>query len=77
MSEELDKAVVNDAIQKLSEHFDTVQVFTTRYEPNNEGNTIGLQMGQGNWYARFGHIKEWVSKQDEYVRVAIRNEDRD
>ena len=71
-----------DNIQKhvdaLMEHFDTVQIFVTRYE--NEG-TTHLRHGSGNVFARRGQIAEWLTKEtardDEEVRESMREEDDD
>jgi len=61
-----------DAVNALSDFFDTVQIFTTRHESNDIG-TIAFQRGSGNWYARFGQIKEWVIKREEETKEIIRH----
>ena len=55
--------VLNRAINDLSEHFDTVQVFVTKHEPAEENGTIEYNGGIGNFYARFGHVGMWVDEQ--------------
>lgn len=67
-----DIEMVNAHVEKLGEHFDTVHVFVTRHEPTTEGGTIGLGIGAGNWFSRYGQIKEWVIKQDEQTRLNVR-----
>lgn len=48
------------AVRDLYEHFDTVQIFAT----NHENETTDTQTrGKGNWFARFGQIKVWVTRQ--------------
>lgn len=75
MNEEPDKQRVQAALDSLSEHFDAVQIFATRYEMGGEGMTVNVQMGSGNWFARYGHVGEWMIKQDEYTRLHCRKED--
>lgn len=41
------------------EHFDSVQVFCTR-RLDKDGNTRTVAIGDGNWYARYGQVREWV-----------------
>ena len=56
---------VAKAAQELSEHFDTVAIFTTRHE---DGQTYCLDETTGNWYAIWGHITEWMEQQKEVQR---------
>ncbi len=69
---ELEK-INNDLLQKLKNicdelnpYFDSVQIFTTKHEGNKTG-TTEMNWGVGNWFARYGQIKQWVDKnsQDE------------
>jgi len=55
--------VLNRAINDLSEHFDTVQVFVTKHEPAEEDGTIEYNGGIGNFYARLGHVEMWINEQ--------------
>lgn len=50
---------------QLSEHFDTVQIFVTRYD-SKEG-TINAQWGSGNWFARKGQVDKWATKENERI----------
>ena len=53
------------AVDQLGEHFDSVQVFVTRYEPDSvESSTMELFDGSGNWLTRYGQIKEWVLRRE-------------
>jgi hypothetical protein len=67
---EIDLEMVRKHLEALSEHFDTVQIFCTRYNPNRieeadeEGTTTRLQVGQGNWFARYGQVRYWLQMQD-------------
>lgn len=64
-----DMAIVQRAMDQLSEHFDTVQVFTTRHDPDG---TASVQMGCGNWFARYGQVQTWMLKQNEGSRLERR-----
>lgn len=68
-----DMAMLGKHISSLSEHFDSVQIFCTRLTP--DGGTITTSKGSGNWYARYGQIKEWCIKQDETTREEVRNKE--
>lgn len=53
-------------VAQLMEFFDTVQVFVTKH--GNEG-TRSDYRGAGNWFARFGQIREWVSGEEAKSRA--------
>ena len=61
-TEEQDLALVRSHANRLSEHFDTVQIFVTRASPC--GGTINVQLGSGNWFARYGQVQAWVRQQN-------------
>lgn len=42
---------------ELGEHFDAVQIMASF---NEEGQSIGMRQGVGNWYARVGMAREMV-----------------
>lgn len=65
-----DFEMVKKAAEALGEHFDGVQIFATRYEPDG---TVTVNYGQGNYYARYGHVKGWCTREDETFRDAARN----
>ena len=71
-----DLDIVKSHVAQLAEHFDTVQVFTTRLE-NGEDSTVNVQYGAGNWYARYGQVTEWMNRQDEDARINRRREEDD
>ena len=50
---------------QMMEHggFDAVQLFATKHDPAG-GGTIVLHYGEGNWYARYGQVKEWVVRRE-------------
>lgn len=59
------------ACEALIEHYDSVQILVTRHEPN-EGGTRNTSYGLGNYFARKAHMEEWIVKEDEETREAIR-----
>jgi len=61
-----DVARVRKHVDELREHFDSVQIFCTRYE-GDEG-TTNVHMGSGDFFARIGHVKDWIIAEDEEVR---------
>lgn len=54
---QIDSQQIDKAINLLSDHFDTVQIFCTRTE---NGQTVHVTMGVGNWFARYGHVIDWL-----------------
>lgn len=66
---EKDIEMLRKHLNELGEHFDSVQLFVTRHEPEIEQGTITLQMGIGNWFARYGQVTEWVIKKNESARM--------
>ena len=73
-SEDRDLSIVRSHAAQLAEHFDTVQIFVTRHDEQQDG-TIAVDRGEGNWYARFGQVKEWIIKSDEDSRISRRPSD--
>jgi hypothetical protein len=63
---EADVALVMAAINSLSEHFDSVQIFITRHE---DQKTTNINAGVGNPFTRQGQIREWLIKVDEQARI--------
>lgn len=51
--------MLEEALSKLSEHFDTIQIFATTHNGDDNG-TSHHNIGTGNWYARYGQVKCWV-----------------
>ena len=67
--------MVDKAARALSEHFDTVQILCTRHASGDEDGTVNISIGIGNWFARYGQVKEWCLKADERTRVFIQKEE--
>jgi hypothetical protein len=65
------ESIIEKAVTQLGEHFDTVQIFVTRHESGEKGGTLHNQSGVGNWYARYGQVREWVNQQEEVGRRDI------
>jgi hypothetical protein len=55
----------------LSEHFDSVQIFVTRFEDSDIG-TVNAHFGSGNWFTRFGQVHNWLIKETERSRAELR-----
>lgn len=66
-----DQRLVHDSIQRLMEHFDTVQIFVTRHMPAEMDGTVSYNDGSGHWLARRGQVNDWVLQCDERVRLNV------
>lgn len=61
---------------ELGEHCDSVRILCTL--PTEGGITAGVDAGFGSIYAQIGHVQEWLTIQDQYVRNhAIRKDAKD
>lgn len=60
--QEHSEALIDKAIADLMKHFDDVQIFVTRLD---DGVTMACTRGAGNYYARVGHIGEWMNQPTE------------
>lgn len=69
--------ILKKAVHDLGEHFDSVQIFVTTHQPAEVGGTLHAAAGVGNWYARFGQIREWMIRTEESTKCAVRNEEID
>jgi hypothetical protein len=65
---------IDKCLQELGEYFDSVHVFATRHEPEVEDGTVSCNKGVGNWFCRYGQIREWVIKREEQQRVEAQRE---
>lgn len=66
------EALLKRALDMLIEHFDNVQIFCSRSNPEGDG-TDRIVQGRGNWYAREGQVRDWVVAAEEETREAARN----
>lgn len=71
-----EKKIVQEAASTLGEHFDSVQIFVTRHEAS-DGGTIRAIEGRGNWFARYGQVREWVIREEETSRVHAREDNKE
>lgn len=67
-----DEDRLKKAVSDLSEWFDTVQIFVTRYEGGDDGGTLNLGAGDGNYFARRGQVEEWLMKANEEAKIMVR-----
>jgi hypothetical protein len=75
MSWQEEMALLGRYVEQIGEHFDTVQIFVTRYDA--EEGTINAHQGAGNWFARVGQVQAWLQKRDEEARVEVRREEEE
>jgi hypothetical protein len=61
------------AAQNLGEHFEAVHIFASRDEPE-EGGTVRYSYGLGNWFARYGQVREWILREEENARCVSRKD---
>lgn len=75
-----DLSLLKRHISQLMEHFDSVEIFVTRQEPDSlsaehpRGITSATHSGDGNWYARFGQINEWLIQERERIADHFRRD---
>ena len=62
------------AIHDLGEHFESVQIFVPTHQPAEVGRTVHASAGVGNWYARYGQIREWIIRTEEETKCGVRSE---
>jgi hypothetical protein len=62
------------AIHDLGEHFESVQIFVPTHQPAEVGRTVHASAGVGNWYARYGQIREWIIRTEEETKCNVRLE---
>lgn len=63
MTQEKLLKIIERHVADLMEHCDAVQIFVTQHNAE-EGITMAVDRGDGNWYARYGMVKEWVGQED-------------
>lgn len=50
---------------QIGERWDNVQIFVSRNTGEEEGRTVTLTRGTGNWLARYGQIRLWLRAVEE------------
>ena len=74
-SHDPDIKLVEQSMNVLREHFDTVQIFVSRKD---EDGTVNATQGVGNWFACYGQVKDWIHRSEENTRIEARkNYDED
>lgn len=66
-----EEQILEEMVEKLGEHFDTVRIFATTAE---NAEAAAYTTGTGNFYAQMGQIREWLIMQEERAKVKIRSE---
>ena len=54
-------ALLENQAKLLMQSFDSVQIFCTKYEGEDTANYV---FGGGNFWARYGHVRGWILRQD-------------
>ena len=53
--------IIESHCSQLMEHFDSVQIFATKYD-GETGMTTNAEDGKGNWFSRIGQVTEWLNR---------------
>lgn len=62
-------ALLENQVKILMGSFDSVQIFATKYESDDpEKQTSHYIVGDGNWYSRYGLVRDWVMVQDKITK---------
>lgn len=72
-----DMDFVQKHVTALGERFDSVQVFVTRHEAGEHDGTVNINLGAGNYFTRYGQIRDWCIRQDEQARIDRRADSAD
>ena len=62
--------VVEAALNAISEHWENVIILCNRAMDAHE--TKCMVRSRGNYYARLGQVREWLSKEEEKDRIEVR-----
>ncbi len=75
--------IIDKCVAQLSEHFETVQIFTTKspvdYKKDGlePGDTPAFNRGTGNWFARYGQVDEWLICQKQAAKLSVKKANDD
>ena len=80
MTREQQFSMIQDAVAKLREHFETVQILVSFVEDDGGSGTVDMFCGSGNWYARQGMAREFITRDQAMVSAveisdALKGED--
>lgn len=56
--------LIQEAVDKISEHVDSVQIFASKKREDGFQGTWKVVNGRGNYYARYGQIKQWIISEE-------------
>jgi len=62
---------VIQAVNALAEHFDCVEILVSRHENGVANGTMHISYGAGNWFARYGQVRQWLIQQDQAGRNMV------
>lgn len=65
-------AILDSHLAQLSEHFDSVRIFWTKYD-SDSSTTKSNSRGIGDWYAQSGAVREWLIRSEEDTRLDCRS----
>jgi hypothetical protein len=68
------RAVLRRHVDELMAEFDCVQIFVLK-DNDRENGTEAMELGDGNFYARQAFVSEWLTRQDERIRLHERRID--
>ena len=74
---ELALKAMEEALAKLRDHFENVQIFCSRLDPDGSCDTQRLILGKGNMYARVGQVRDWLTMAEEQTREEAREKYRE
>jgi hypothetical protein len=60
--EKADMDRIEVAARHLGEHYDSVQIFAHRHDPQEMGGTVFCDAGVGSFFSRYGQVKCWTRK---------------
>lgn len=76
MTKDETKAFVSKHAAQLAEHFEAVRIFVSWSSDDGES-TRTYDTGCGNWFAQYGHIRNWLLAEEEEARQAGRDSAKD
>ena len=71
MTDEQRKQYIDKRVSEIMEVCESVQVSAT-FKDTDNGATLCYHTGSGNFYARLGSCREFITTQDEYARENAR-----
>lgn len=69
---EKDLVRIQDTCARLREHYDSVQIFATKF--NGKGETFHFTWGEGCTFSRHGQISLYLEREKELERIRVRNQ---